>query len=128
MVYNNVDVKIVPFFDSVKNPVLSNGISVSAWNVSGYKNLSLQFSGSATAFSAEVEATINTIGSNGINLTDAQCSWSPLTVVNLNGLSTSINVASVGLYTVGIPGLSRVRVNLASVSGGALTIVGALTH
>lgn len=128
MVCQDMDVKIIPFFDSVKTPVSSSGISPSAWNVSGYKNLSLQFSGSATAFSAEVEATINTIDGNGVNLTDAQCVWAPLTVVGLNGFGTSVNIASAGLYAVGVSGLSRVRVNLASVSGGSLTIIGALGH
>ena len=125
MINSGINVELCPFFDSVKTPITKTGVSPAKWN-SGHKSMALQVSGTASSFTAVVEATINTIAANGASLDDAQCAWSPISVVAFNGLAASNNISSVGLYEVGIGGLSRVRVNVQSASGASLTIVGAL--
>jgi hypothetical protein len=124
MVSQNVNVDLVPFFDSVKTPITVAGTS-SKWNM-GHKDMTLQVSGTATSFTAVVEGTVNTIAANSASLTDAECAWFPISVVALQGLTTIANISSAGLYEVGIGGLSRVRVNVTNIAGGNLTIVGAL--
>ena len=122
----NVNVEMVPFFGSVKSPVSAAAVSPSKWNSGCHKDMTVQFYGSATSFAAAIEGTVNTIGADGSNLADADCQWVALGAVNLSTLATVANVTAAGIYEVTIAGVSRVRVNLSAVSGGSLTVVGAL--
>lgn len=118
----NLNVKIFPFFDSVKTPLTSDGTSDSFGN-NGYDNLTLEVSGAGSGVFA-VQGCVNTLNADGNPLDDEDCAWTTLAVINANSYSKATSIGANGIYYVGVHGVSRVRVAATSVSGPK-TIVGA---
>ena len=126
MANTRVDYQIFPFGDSVKNPIEETGATKSFHN-HGYRSLTLEISGDVTSINLKVEGCINIIDAAGNNLDDNQVYWIgiPLVDATTGGL---VNTAEKkGIFRVDITGLSRVRVNIASLSGKA-TVVGVATR
>ncbi len=122
MIGSNLNKKIFPFFDSVKDPVRKTGVSDSLILNHLYSAVSVEVSG-ITSGDIAVEGCINSLNSDGTVKTDEECSWSKLSLIDLNGMKTIDNITANGIYAVGVDGMSRVRVVINSVSGAA-TIVG----
>lgn len=120
----NLNVHIVPFFDSVKNPLEEIGESKSVWN-NGYDNVAIELSGEGSA-TLVVQGCVNTINDKDEQLSDEDCSWSNLSTLNAKNYSQVEQIVDKGIYYVGITGISRIRVKATSVSG-KVTIVGAFS-
>ena len=120
----NLNVHIVPFFDSVKNPLEETGESKSVWN-NGYDNVAIELSGEGSA-TLVVQGCVNTINDKDEQLSDEDCSWSDLSTLNAKNYSQVEQIVNKGIYYVGITGISRIRVKATSVSG-KVTIVGAFS-
>ena len=117
----NLNIRVIPFFDSVKNPLTQNGISSAFYNT-GYDNLTLEISGEGSA-NVQVEACVNTLDAEGNQLPDNQCSWTPLSTLSAKDYAKSSAISANGIYFIGISAMSRIRINATNVSG-AVTIVG----
>ena len=120
----NLNTHIVPFFDSVKEPLTEDKASDSMWN-NGYDNLSLEISGEGSA-TVVVQGCINTVDAKGQQLEDDQLQWTNLSMLDAKDYSQKTSLTEKGIYYVGIVGVSRIRVNATSVSGN-VTIVGAFS-
>ena len=120
----NLNTHIVPFFDSVKEPLTEAKASDSMWN-NGYDNLSLEISGEGSA-TVVVQGCINTVDAKGQQLEDDQLQWTDLSMLDAKDYSQKTSLTEKGIYYVGIVGVSRIRVNATSVSGN-VTIVGAFS-
>ncbi len=120
----NLNTHIVPFFDSVKEPLTEAKASDSMWN-NGYDNLSLEISGEGSA-TVVVQGCINTVDAKGQQLEDDQLQWTNLSMLDAKDYSQKTSLTEKGIYYVGIVGVSRIRVNATSVSGN-VTIVGAFS-
>lgn len=120
----NLNVHIVPFFDSVKEPLTEAKASDSIWN-NGYDNLSLEISGEGST-TVVVQGCINTVDAKGQQLADDQLQWTNLSMLDARDYSQKTSLTEKGIYYVGIVGVSRIRVNATSVSGN-VTIVGAFS-
>ena len=118
---NNLNIKMFPFFDSVKNPAIPTGTSDSFKN-NGYENLTIEVSGEGSA-AFSVEGCMNIQKPDGSAMEDEECSWTSLAIFNGTDLSQLSEISEKGIYYVSIAGLSRVRVNVSSASGN-VTILG----
>ena len=112
------DKQIFPFFDSVKTPVSTAGTS-EAFRNNGFETLILEVSG-ATSISLTVEGCINIIKPNGETMTDEECSWTPLAIINMTGFEVLSEITSNGIYAIGINGNARVRTVIDSIEGEAV--------
>lgn len=120
----NLNTHIVPFFDSVKEPLTETKISDSVWN-NGYDNLSLEISGEGTA-TIIVQGCVNTVDAKGQQLSDDKIQWTDLSMLSAKDYSQKPLLLENGIYYVGIIGISRIRINATDVSGNK-TIVGAFS-
>lgn len=75
--------------------------------------LTIEVSGTGT-FSIEVLATVGV----------SQESFSALQGIKLNDFSVVSAISTTGIYEYDVTGISKVKVNLASMSGGNITITG----
>ena len=111
----NLNVHVVPFFDSVKEPLTEDKVSTSVWN-NGFDNLALEISGEGSG----------TIIAKGEQLDDEEITWTNLCMISATDYSSKVSLTDKGIYHAGILGVSRVRINATDVSG-ELTIVGAFS-
>src|SRR5574344_87045 len=116
------DVKIFPFFDSVKNPVSTVGTSNACFNA-GFDTLVLEVS-DATTISAKVLGCVNQVNGDGVSLDDDDCAYSYLSIMDVN-YDFVDSITDNGIYYVAINGCSRIKVELTTITGAA-HIVGAL--
>ena len=79
-----------------------------------YTEGTIEFKGTATSFSAEIQGCLDTIDDPN---------WVTLGVVNLSDFSTATDIEANGLYSISVVGVS-VRVKINSISGGNLTVTG----
>ena len=79
--------------------------------------ITLQASGDASAFSAKLEGR-----------SDINADWSELAMINLKDLSVNNAIATTDVYQSGLTGVTQIRVNLTSVSGGSVTIFGRVSN
>lgn len=121
----NLNIRIFPFFNSVKEPVTQDATSDAFFN-SGYDTLSLELSGEGTG-TLTVQGCINTEAADGSQLDDDDCSWTDLKAVRIDDDSADTSISAVGIYSIGITGLSRIRIKAESVSGNGLIVVGAFS-
>lgn len=124
MANSNLNVRIFPFFDSVRTPLEADATSDGCRN-SGYDNLTLEIGGEGTA-NVTVEGCVNTQNAKNIDLEDSECNWYPLAALSAQDYSKSSAISAKGIYFVGVSGVSRIRVKATSVSG-KVQIVGALS-
>ncbi len=122
MAGSNLNKKVFPFFNSVKNPVGKAGTSDALILSYLYSSMNIEVSG-VTSGDISVEGCINTLNPDGSVKTDEECSWSKLSLIDLNGMKTIDSIPGDGIYALGVDGMSRVRVVINSISGSA-TIVG----
>ncbi|MBO7691895.1 MAG: hypothetical protein J6T10_04580 [Methanobrevibacter sp.] len=120
----NLNVHVVPFFDSVKEPLTEDKVSTSVWN-NGFDNLALEISGEGSG-TIIVQGCINTINAKGEQLDDEEITWTNLCMISATDYSSKVSLTDKGIYHAGILGVSRVRINATDVSG-ELTIVGAFS-
>lgn len=120
----NLNVHVVPFFDSVKTPLTEDKNSDSVWN-NGYDNLALEISGEGSG-NIVVQGCINTIDADGKQLKDEDVTWTNLSMISATDYSQKLVLTENGIYHAGILGVSRIRINATGVSGN-LTIVGAFS-
>lgn len=120
----NLNVQIVPFFNSVKTPLTETKVSDSVWN-NGFDNLALEISGTGTG-TFVVQGCINTVNAEGAQLEDADISWTNLYVLNATDYTQVNQITNKGIYHIGILGISRIRINATDVSGN-VTVVGAFS-
>jgi hypothetical protein len=124
MANSNLNIQIVPFFDSVKSPLASDGVSKGYW-VNGYDNLAVEVSGTGSG-TIVVQGCINTVNADGQQLEDQDISWTDLSMLSATNYSQKATITENGIYYVAISGVSRLRIEATGVSG-TLTIVGALS-
>lgn len=120
MANSNLNTKIIPFFDSVKNPLTEAAVSKSFFNL-GFDNFALEISGSGTA-TLTIEGCINTVNAQGEQMDDDDCTWTPLSTLSAKDYAKSSAISNKGIYYVGISGLSRIRVNVTSVTGSVIIV------
>jgi len=120
----NLNVHVIPFFDSVKTPLTEDKNSDSVWN-NGYDNLSLEISGEGSG-TIVVQGCVNTINAKGEQLKDDEITWTNLSMISATDYSQKVSLTENGIYHAGILGISRIRINATGVSGN-LTIVGAFS-
>lgn len=120
----NLNVQIVPFFDSVKNPLDEDKASASVWN-NGFDNLALEISGEGSG-TFVVQGCINTVNAKGEQLDDEDITWTDLYTLSATDYSQKTQITTNGIYHVGILGISRIRINATDVSGN-VTVVGAFS-
>lgn len=120
----NLNIQVVPFFDSVKNPITSDDTSKGFW-ANGYDNLAVEVSGTGSG-TIVVQGCINTVDASGKQLDDQDISWTDLSMLSATNYSQKATITENGIYYVGVSGISRVRVQATDVSG-SLTIVGAFS-
>ena len=80
-------------------------------------SITLQASGTASAFSAKLQGKA-----------DINADWVDVALINLKDLTVSSDVTTTDIYQGALTGLTQVRVNLESVSGGNVTIFGRVTN
>ena len=114
-----VDKQIFPFFDSVKTPITTPGISQSFFNA-GFSVLTIEVVGEVDG---TVEGCINIVRPDGTTRPDDECDWMSLALIDLKDYSVYETIPGEGHYCIGINGMARIRINLTSVSGES-TIVG----
>ena len=112
------DKQIFPFFDSVRTPVSAAGTSEPFRN-NGFASLTLEVSG-ASSIALTVEGCVNIIKPNGEAMSDVECSWTPLAIINMSDFSVLSEIANNGIYAIGISGSARVRVVISSIEGEAI--------
>lgn len=120
----NLNVHIIPFFDSVKNPLTEDKTSPSVWN-NGYDNLTVEVSGDG-AGTFVVQGCVNTVDQNGVQLADDDLVWTSLYTLDASTYEHKTQIISKGIYHVDIVGISRIRINATGVSG-EISIVGAFS-
>ena len=122
---SNLNVKFFPFFDSVKNPITTDGTSESC-NNNGYDRLTLEVTGTGTG-TISVEGCVNFLDAAGNEKQDSDCTFTAIQVLDLSDYEMKSSIASVGIYQVDIAGLSKIHIKAENVTGTGLTIVGALS-
>ena len=85
-------------------------------NVTG-ETLTVQVEGDATSFSFQLLGCSDYYSEDFYAITGFTTAFEPITTIT-----------SKGIYTFGIEGLSKIKVNLTAVSGGALTVFGKITQ
>lgn len=124
MANSNLNIQIVPFFDSVKNPLAADGTSKGYW-VNGYDNLAVEVSGTGSG-AIVVQGCINTLDADDQQMDDQDINWTDLSMLSATNYSQKATITENGIYYVGVSGISRVRIQATGVSG-TLTIVGAFS-
>ena len=74
--------------------------------------LSLQVSGTFSAVSLTVQGVTSTSGSE----------WTNIAAVDLSNFDIKNPITAEGIYETGIEGISKVRVNVTSVTGGSVSV------
>lgn len=102
----------VKFIDKASSAVISDVFD-------NYKGdaITLQASGEASSFMAKVEGR-----------SDINADWSELAVINLKDFSVNNNISTTDVYQSGLTGITQIRINLISVSGGNVTIFGRISN
>ena len=59
---------------------------------------------------------------------DINADWSELAVINLKDFSVNNNISTTDVYQSSLTGITQIRINLISVSGGAVTIFGRISN
>ena len=95
------------------NTITTSGTSETLSNIRG-DSLILESYGTATAFSFKVQGIVD---SNNTS------SWTDLGFYTSTG-TTGINITTSGIYNIPINGIGKIRIVLASISGGNLTVFG----
>lgn len=98
-----------PFFKEVTQASTS-----ASFNSHCYTDGSIEFKGSASSFSAEIQGCIDT---------ESTENWITLCVVDESSFNTMNTISSKGIYSFGAMGKS-IRVKINSISGGDLTVIG----
>ena len=80
-------------------------------------SIALQASGTTSAFSAKLQGKA-----------DINADWVDVAVINLKDLTVSSTISSTDIYQGSLSGITQIRVNLESVSGGNVTIFGRITN
>ncbi len=119
---NYLQKQIFPFFNSVKKPVTETGTSDSFCANYLYSTMNIEVSG-VTSGDIIIEGCINILNKDGSNKKEDECVWTKLSFVDLSTMTLGSSIVSDGIYSVGIDGMSRVRIVINSISGSA-TIVG----
>lgn len=99
----------VPFFKEVTTTGESDKFTSHC-----YTDGSIEFKGTATSFSAEIQGCIDT---------ETTPNWITLCVVDESNFNTLTAISAKGIYSFNAMGKS-IRVKLNSISGGNLTVVG----
>ena len=124
MANSNLNIQIVPFFDSVKNPLAADDTSKGYW-VNGYDNLAVEVSGTGSG-TIVVQGCVNTLNADDQQMEDQDINWTDLSMLSATNYSQKATITENGIYYVGVSGISRVRIQATGVSG-TLTIVGAFS-
>lgn len=99
------------FFNAVEEQqesnVLKNGIG---------SILILQVEGNASLFEIKVEGSIDNESNE----------YYDIAVINNENFEVKNKIENIGIYTVGVDGYSNIKLNLASVSGGYISVFGKL--
>lgn len=116
------NVRIIPFFNSVKEKVSKVGISGSVYN-GGYGLLTLEVVGDGS-LSCTTEGTVNTIDGNSIGLKEDEMAWNTVLMFD-SSFNKVESITGAGIYYVVAKGMSRIRLNISEISG-SFQIVGSL--
>jgi len=100
------------FFDAINTSMESDSLL----NTYGSSQLVLQVEGDATSFSLEVQGIVD----------ENTKVYRPLAIINNADFAVSNTINEKGIYTIGIDGINRIKLNLSSISGGSLTAFGKL--
>lgn len=100
------------FFDAINTSMESNSLL----NTYGGSQLVLQVEGDATSFSLEVQGIVD----------DSTKVYRPLAIISNTDFAVSNVISKKGIYTIGVDGINEIKLNLSSISGGALTVFGKL--
>lgn len=122
MVGNNLNKIIFPFFNSVKVPISAGGSSDSLRLNCLYDSVTLEISGGGTGM-IYVEGCINILNADGSTKTDAQCSWTKMSMMDMKTMSIVDVIKGDGIYSITTSGLNRIRVTIESISS-PITVVG----
>lgn len=115
-------VKIFPFFNSVKERVSKAGVSDSVSN-GDFGTMTLEVVGDGS-LNCTAEGAVNMIDKNGISLADDDLEWNNILMFDAS-FSKVDSITEKGIYYVVIKGMSRVRLNISTISG-EFQIVGSL--
>lgn len=96
--------------------VNSTGASAVHTNVSG-ETLTIQVDGDATSFSFQLLGCSDFYSDDFYALTGFTTAFDPIATITTKGI-----------YTFGIEGISKMKVNLTAVSGGSVTVFGKMTQ
>lgn len=116
------NVKIFPFFNSVKEKVSKIGVSDSVYN-GGYSVMTLEVVGDGT-LKCIAEGAVNMVDSNNVTLKDESLEWNNVLMFD-SAFSKIESITTKGIYYVVIKGMTRVRLNISAISG-EFQIVGSL--
>ena len=116
------NVRIIPFFNSVKEKVSKAGISGSVYN-GGYSLLTLELAGDGS-LSCTTEGAINTIDGNSTDLKEDEMAWNAVLMFD-SSFNKVDSITGAGIYYVVVKGISRIRLNISKISG-SFQIVGSL--
>ena len=121
MALSKLDQKVFPFFRAANMAGVSD-----VFSNFNYDLLTIEVSGSAMSVQATIQGCINTVGPNKEPIDNANLEWSDLAVINTADYSVSEKINSKGIFSIGISGLSKIRVVLNNISGGVVNIIGVL--
>jgi hypothetical protein len=116
------NVRIIPFFNSVKEKVSKAGISGSVYN-GGYSLLTLELAGDGS-LSCTTEGAINTIDGDSTDLKEDEMTWNAVLMFD-SSFNKVDSITGAGIYYVVVKGMSRIRLNISKISG-SFQIVGSL--
>ena len=120
MALGKLDQKKFPFF----RETTSAGASDIFDNYGCYGILTLEVSG-ATAISLKVQGCINVEDGDKKPIPEEDLEWTDMALINAGDFSVSSSASANGVYSVGISGLTKIRVVIDSVSGAA-TVIGVM--
>lgn len=79
--------------------------------------ITLEVSGDSSSFSIQVEALADSQNTN----------FSSISGINLSNFAIIDAITAAGLYQFSVEGLSKIKISLKSISGGAVTVFSRLT-
>ena len=97
------------FFKDVSTPEISSPINNVKSNL-----LILEVSGDATSFSVSVLGSIDLQNEN----------YTQLNILNMSDYSLNSNINSIGIYEVDISAIQNVKLQINSISGGNISVLG----
>lgn len=100
------------FFDAITTSAESNSLL----NLYDGSQLVIQVEGTATSFSIEVQGLVD--GESNV--------YRPLAIINNFDFSILQEITEKGIYSIGVDGITKIKLNLISITGGNLTVFGKL--